>query len=79
MWIENEKRELKMYLCLIYSNFFQEIAVKMESAKARHPQLNYEGKVYRILQGGVGIPKIRYVYQNALSIVLEKRYININR
>ncbi|XP_041476448.1 casein kinase I-like [Lytechinus variegatus] len=38
----------------------EEIAVKMESAKARHPQLNYEGKVYRILQGGVGIPKVRW-------------------
>ncbi|XP_072177619.1 casein kinase I-like [Diadema setosum] len=38
----------------------EEIAVKMESGKARHPQLNYEGKVYKMLQGGVGIPKIKW-------------------
>lgn len=28
--------------------------------KARHPQLLYESKVYKILQGGVGIPHIRW-------------------
>lgn len=32
----------------------------MESQKARHPQLLYESKLYKILQGGVGIPHIRY-------------------
>ena len=38
---------------------FQEVAVKLESSKARHPQLLYESKLYKILQGGVGIPHIR--------------------
>lgn len=38
---------------------FQEVAVKLESQKARHPQLLYESKLYKILQGGVGIPHIR--------------------
>jgi len=37
------------------------VAVKLESIKARHPQLLYESKLYKILQGGVGIPHIRYV------------------
>lgn len=37
----------------------QENAVKLESQKARHPQLLYESKLYKILQGGIGIPKIR--------------------
>lgn len=37
----------------------QEVAVKLESQKARHPQLLYESKLYKILQGGVGIPHIR--------------------
>ena len=37
----------------------QEVAVKLESHKARHPQLLYESKLYKILQGGVGIPHIR--------------------
>ena len=35
--------------------------MKLESHKARHPQLLYESKLYRILQGGVGIPHIKYV------------------
>lgn len=37
----------------------EEVAVKLESYKAKHPQLLYESKLYRILQGGVGIPHIR--------------------
>lgn len=39
--------------------YLQEVAVKLESVKARHPQLIYESKLYKILQGGVGIPHIR--------------------
>lgn len=45
------------YFCLL---ILQEVAVKLESQKARHPQLLYESKLYKILQGGIGIPKFRY-------------------
>ncbi|CAJ0565700.1 unnamed protein product, partial [Mesorhabditis spiculigera] len=38
----------------------EEVACKLEYTSARHPQLLYESKVYKILQGGVGIPHIRY-------------------
>ncbi|CAJ0578451.1 unnamed protein product, partial [Mesorhabditis spiculigera] len=38
----------------------EEVAIKLESNRARHPQLLYESKVYKILQGGVGIPHIRW-------------------
>jgi len=41
----------------------EEVAVKLESCKARHPQLLYESKLYKILQGGVGIPHIRWYGQ----------------
>jgi len=34
--------------------------VKLESVKARHPQLLYESKLYKILQGGAGIPNLRW-------------------
>ncbi|XP_028166587.1 casein kinase I-like isoform X1 [Ostrinia furnacalis] len=37
----------------------EEVAVKVESIKARHPQLLYESRVYKMLQGGIGIPHIR--------------------
>ena len=40
-----------------------QVAVKLESVKARHPQLLYESKLYKILQGGVGIPHIRWYGQ----------------
>ncbi|KAG5459968.1 MAG: hypothetical protein BJ554DRAFT_8049, partial [Olpidium bornovanus] len=38
----------------------EEVAVKMESAKAKHPQLEYEARVYKVLAGGVGIPFVRW-------------------
>ena len=31
----------------------EEVAIKMESIKARHPQLLYESKLYKLLQGGM--------------------------
>ena len=49
----------------IFSNLFvhhQEVAVKLEPMKARHPQLLYESKLYKVLQGGLGIPHIRFVH-----------------
>lgn len=38
----------------------EEVAMKLESTKSRHPQLVYEAKLYKILQGAVGIPYIRW-------------------
>lgn len=49
---------------------FQEVAVKLESHKARHPQLLYESKLYKILQGGVGIPHIRSVFSPYFSFLI---------
>ncbi|XP_078429323.1 casein kinase 1-like protein 10 [Wolffia australiana] len=38
----------------------EEVAVKLESAKTKHPQLHYESKLYLLLQGGTGIPHMRW-------------------
>jgi len=38
----------------------EEVAIKLESVKSRHPQLLYESKIYRILSGGVGIPSLQW-------------------
>src|SRR6202023_2845064 len=38
----------------------EEIAIKLESTKAKHPQLEYEARVYKALAGGVGIPFVRW-------------------
>jgi len=38
----------------------EEIAIKLESIKSKHPQLLYESKLYKILAGGVGIPNVHW-------------------
>eukprot|EP00696_Hemimastix_kukwesjijk_P008210 gnl/Hemi2/20395_TR6770_c0_g10_i1.p2 gnl/Hemi2/20395_TR6770_c0_g10~~gnl/Hemi2/20395_TR6770_c0_g10_i1.p2 ORF type:complete len:346 (-),score=97.76 gnl/Hemi2/20395_TR6770_c0_g10_i1:213-1250(-) len=38
----------------------EEVAIKLEPTKTRHPQLLYESRLYKILQGGVGIPTVRW-------------------
>ncbi|KAH7691111.1 Non-specific serine/threonine protein kinase protein [Dioscorea alata] len=38
----------------------EEVAVKLESVKAKHPQLLYESKLYMLLQGGTGIPHLKW-------------------
>ncbi|XP_026728896.1 casein kinase I isoform X4 [Trichoplusia ni] len=55
----------------IYVNDGEEVAVKIESIKARHPQLLYESRVYKMLQGGIGIPHIRwYGYEKDHNILV---------
>ncbi|XP_047307931.1 casein kinase 1-like protein 4 isoform X6 [Impatiens glandulifera] len=39
---------------------FEIVAVKIENNKTRHPQLFYEAKLYKVLQGGSGIPGARW-------------------
>lgn len=52
----------------------EEVAIKLESVRARHPQLDYEARVYKALVGGIGIPFVRWFGQecdyNALVIDL---------
>lgn len=38
----------------------EEVAIKLENIKTKHPQLLYESKLYKILQGGTGIPNLRW-------------------
>ncbi|XP_076933927.1 uncharacterized protein LOC143599982 isoform X3 [Bidens hawaiensis] len=38
----------------------EEVAVKLESVKTRHPKLHYESKIYRLFQGGSGIPNLKW-------------------
>ncbi|KAG7984037.1 hypothetical protein I3843_04G136800 [Carya illinoinensis] len=38
----------------------EDVAIKLENVKTKHPQLLYESKLYRILQGGTGIPNVRW-------------------
>eukprot|EP01018_Ginkgo_biloba_P020721 Gb_29196 [translate_table: standard] len=38
----------------------EEVAIKLEDVKTKHPQLLYESKLYRLLQAGTGIPNIKW-------------------
>ncbi|KAJ6947550.1 hypothetical protein NC652_002130 [Populus alba x Populus x berolinensis] len=38
----------------------EEVAIKLENVKTRHPQLLYESKLYKMLQGGTGIPNVKW-------------------
>ncbi|KAL9408350.1 hypothetical protein AB3S75_046834 [Citrus x aurantiifolia] len=38
----------------------EEVAVKLESGKTKHPQLHYESKLYMLLQGGTGVPHLKW-------------------
>jgi serine/threonine protein kinase len=38
----------------------EEVAIKLESVKTKHPQLLYESKIYRILHGGCKFSKFPF-------------------
>ncbi|CAA0823952.1 casein kinase I-like 6 [Striga hermonthica] len=38
----------------------EEVAIKLESVKTKHPQLHYESKIYMLLQGGTGVPNLKW-------------------
>ncbi|CAL8085427.1 unnamed protein product [Orchesella dallaii] len=38
----------------------QQVAIKLENVKTLHPTLQYESRVYRYLQGGIGIPNLKW-------------------
>lgn len=51
-----------VYLAIDLTNQ-EKVAVKLESQNARQPRLVHEKKLYNSLQGGVGIPQIRWYGQ----------------
>ncbi|KAL3094737.1 hypothetical protein niasHS_006032 [Heterodera schachtii] len=38
----------------------EEVAIKLECVKTKHPQLHIEAKLYKMMSGGVGIPQVRW-------------------
>lgn len=38
----------------------EEVAIKMESAKAKAPKLMWESKLYKLIAGGAGIPRVHW-------------------
>ncbi|ALC45943.1 CG12147 [Drosophila busckii] len=46
------------------------VAVKLESSSVKYPQLPREAKIYNILRGGLGFPKLRYFGTEGIYNVL---------
>ena len=44
------------------------VAIKLEGIKTKHPQLHIESKFYLIMQGGVGIPAMKWCGSEGGSI-----------
>ncbi|KAI8989297.1 kinase-like protein [Pilobolus umbonatus] len=44
----------------IDENTGEEVAIKLERVSARHPQLEYEFRIYNAIAGGTGIPRARH-------------------
>lgn len=50
------------------------MAIKLEKVTAKHPQLEYEYRVYKAIAGGTGIPRVRHfsTENNYNSMVMDK-------
>ena len=46
--------------------------MKLESDRAKHPQVIYESKVLQILKGGLGIPRVRCVMKRCNRLIRHK-------
>jgi len=38
----------------------EQVAIKLEYVRAKHPQLHIECRFYKVMQGGVGIPQVKW-------------------
>ncbi len=45
----------------------EEVAIKLEPLKSKHPQLLYESKIYRILQGGCKFNIVAFMFSWSFS------------
>jgi len=48
----------------------QKVAVKLEKANTRHPQLQYESRIYKHMKGSIGVPNVYFYGQEDEYFVL---------
>ncbi|XP_050918869.1 casein kinase 1-like protein 10 [Lathyrus oleraceus] len=51
---------LRIFVSAVNVQTGEEVAVKLEPVKTKHPQLHYESKLYMLLQGGTGVPHLKW-------------------
>ncbi|EJW77589.1 hypothetical protein WUBG_11500 [Wuchereria bancrofti] len=39
----------------------EEVAIKLECVKTKHPQLHIEARLYKLMSGGIGIPQVSII------------------
>ena len=39
----------------------QEVAIKLEMSKSKHPQVAHEARLYKMLEDGLGTPKVHWI------------------
>ena len=61
----------------------EEVAIKLESVKTKHPQLLYESKIYRILHGGCKFAEfdvsLRHEISDRYKLALKRHVDATNR
>eukprot|EP00960_Hanusia_phi_P060174 764425-Hanusia_phi.AAC.2 len=58
VWSQSTCNVLAKLLTGVHIGTGEEVAIKLESVRSKHPQLLYESKVLRYLKGGVGLPEV---------------------
>lgn len=49
----------------------EEVAIKLECVKTKHPQLHIESKIYKMMQGGGTVPQEnKIVYYNCIFVCI---------
>ncbi|XP_050916350.1 casein kinase 1-like protein 10 [Lathyrus oleraceus] len=51
---------LRIFVSAVNVQTGEEVAVKLEPVKTKHPQLHYESKLYMLLQGGTEVPHLKW-------------------
>lgn len=55
----------------------EEVAIKLECIKTKHPQLHIESKFYKMTQGGIGIPTIKWCGSEGIKKNLFKFFFHL--
>uniref|UniRef100_A0A915PKU2 non-specific serine/threonine protein kinase n=1 Tax=Setaria digitata TaxID=48799 RepID=A0A915PKU2_9BILA len=49
----------------------EEVAIKLECVKTKHPQLHIEARLYKLMSGGIGIPQVKWCgYEGEYNVMV---------
>ncbi|VDO34804.1 unnamed protein product [Onchocerca flexuosa] len=64
--------ETKQIDCFTGQNILtqEEVAIKLECVKTKHPQLHIEARLYKLMSGGIGIPQVGIICDTPFAFQL---------